>query len=168
MCANYKWKKWIVLKLKLKLYSSNYMIKRVKLRRRKFLYTYVTHIRISKELLNSNKKNSDNPKEKWAKIWTGNYKRISKQTMKGFQILVIMECKLKSQCAVITSQMKKQVVANVDKEMERPNFQTSQVGVQIATIVLENHWIISTKGEYKGTHEAGIPVLGISTQEKHV
>lgn len=64
--------------------------------------------------------------------------------MKGFQILVIMVCKLKSQCDITTSQIKSQVVANVDKEMEQPNFHTSQVGVQIATIILENHWIVST------------------------
>lgn len=58
--------------------------------------------------------------------------------MKGFQILVIMEHKLKSQCDITTSQVKRQVVANVDKEREQLNFHTSQVGVQIATITLEN------------------------------
>lgn len=77
--------------------------------------------------------------------------------MQDFHILVIMECKLKSQCDITTSQVKRQVVANVDKEREQLNFHTSQV----ATITLENHWIVSTKGEYKGTHEAGIPVLSI-------
>lgn len=77
--------------------------------------------------------------------------------MKDFHILVIMERKLKSQCDITTSQGKRQVAANVDREREHLNFHTSQV----ATITLENHWIASTIGDYKGTHEAGIPVLGI-------
>lgn len=50
-----------------------------------------------------------------------------------------MKRKLKTQCDAPTSQIKGQVVANVDKDVKQLDSHTPQVGIRIDTVTLENH-----------------------------